>query len=117
MSENKIGPWIPVSLCNCCGIELGDHVIFYVKVCPNCAATAVFCLAVKRTAKRWVQDFKPTLWQRCQGQKSAGHWEWSGKGVDGVSCVGTTDLIAGRRIAGGMNTVTIAAAGIASGLF
>ncbi len=114
---HSLGPWLPVSLCKTCGYELDKQAIYYAKVCPGCAATATFCLDTVLTAKRWVQVLKPTLWQRCKGQKPMGYWEWSGKAEGGTDCAVTTGLRPGRRIASGMNIVTIAAAGIASGLF
>lgn len=114
---NTVGEWRPVSLCATCGFELCDQEIYYDKVCPGCAATATFCLNVLRTAKRWVPSFKPSFLQRCLGKKELGQWEWSGKAEGSSDCSRVTGLIPGRRIAGGMNVVTIAAAGIASGLF
>jgi hypothetical protein len=114
---NNTGQWQPVQLCSTCGYELSRFHIFDNKLCPHCAATATFCLDTLRTAKRWVVDFKPTFWQRCTGKKTLGHWEWSGKAEKAADTAALAKFMPGRHVAGGMNTVTIAAAGIASGLF
>jgi hypothetical protein len=114
---NSTGPWQPVELCAACGCELCHEDIYDRVVCPNCAITATFCLAVLRTAKRWVSTFRPSFWQRCLGKKASGYWEWSGKAENKSDTAALAKFMPGRRMAGGMNVVTIAAAGIASGLF
>lgn len=112
-----VGPWLRVSLCAHCGFELSRQAIFDRKICPNCAATSKICLSTMTTAKRWVLDFKPSFWQKCRGKRPIGHWEWSGKSDSGPDIHDVTGRVPGRQIASGMNTVSIAAAGVASGLF
>ncbi len=114
MSENKpvyVGPWENAYLCSNCGEYLSSAVTesHWGKPCHNCGATDTYCPNSIQTSRRFVCTKRTGFWF---WKKEEGFYEWTGKS-GGYKL--EAKYTKGRKI---LNTpTTIAAAGIASGLF
>lgn len=105
----EVGPWLKTDLCEQCGYELGDGFCGAREyACPGCGAVgAPFGPDYISTSKRFITTKKKWF------GKNEGHWEWSGKSSRGENISG--HLMKGRRVL--TAPMTIAATGVASGLF
>jgi len=108
----KYGEWHSIELCKSCGIIVHDkYQLGKVPCCNNCGATSNYVLDVYSTTRRYCYTYIPPWYKFWERKK--GYYEWSGKHADGGSV--PSGLMSGRRISN--QTITIAAAGLASGLF
>lgn len=112
MSEQEYiykGEWEVAYLCQECGEYLSNNIAesHWGKPCHRCAQTGSLCPNAVRTARRFVCTKKRLF------RQDLGYYEWSGKSSKNVALSGK--YISNRSVFN--PTMTIAAAGFASGLF
>ena len=119
MSEPVIeyGEWETVDLCKTCGVIVNDRYQIYRNgspCCSNCGAVSKYVLSTFTTTRRYCYTYKPSWYEFWK--KVEGYWEWSGKSLSSTGGLSIpSHLMVGRTLSN--FTPTIAAAGIASGLF
>lgn len=119
MRDKKYGEWKKIELCKCCGHIVNYYQIFETQTCPNCATVGTYLLPTVTTSARKVYTFMPTRLQKLMGKKPEYELEWSGKICkhDDKHVDLTQKALS---IHGGViraTPTTIAASGVASGLF
>jgi hypothetical protein len=105
-----IGIWETAHLCAKCGEYLSTSAVLshWMKPCHRCGSIGALCPEVIKTSRRFVCTRKYLL------KPDEGYYEWSGCTSDNASLSGHPIMVS-RKICNPI--VTIAAAGIASGLF
>lgn len=106
VEKDCVGGWQVVFLCKSCGEIISKDEIYYSdNTCRHCGHPSKYLMEHYQTSRRKV---------RISGVTS---WEWSGKCVDSPNggIPSTLMLSMGRKVIN--PTTTIAAAGLASGLF
>lgn len=100
--------WECAELCANCGEYLSYSIAqtHWGRPCNYCGAVGHVCPDTIKTSRRFITTTK--RWFR----PDLGHWEWSGKKEDGGDV--PAEFMKGKSIS---PAVTIAAAGVASGLF
>lgn len=103
------GPWRSAYLCSSCGEYLSNSVTctHWGKPCHRCGQVGTYCPDSIHTSRRFICTRKRLF------SKDLGYYEWSGRivGDKGIE----EGFIDGRVAMS--PTITIAAAGLASGLF
>lgn len=112
----KFGKWTTVKLCRACGVVVDRHQVYDKQCCERCGVVGQHLLPYYLTSYRTVTTYSPTILERLKGERSISHVEWSGKDQDNQDISNLSVMLNHNRIIS-MTTTTIAAAGIASGLF